>query len=455
MLNVFISYSPADRLLLGKLVNHLSVFYGGEQPTIKCFEDSQIGAGVNEDEVTLEFLHAAHIVLFLVSADFHSDERIQQKIVQVAISRQQRDNCRIVPILLRDFAYQGTHYEPFGMLPRKPESQLITAVDNWENIDNAFVTIVTKLRDLIKEINASNVLRPAPNNPQPVVTPSKDRWHRFFNQIQLKKAGITLLDTVNCNREIPYTQGLLEHFKEAHSKPGNLAYIISACQTQNPESLAKRLIYFYRDTAFTFFFLENAESDEVHFPDLVFGTTPAGTWKNFVNILELKFLPKGIDFEAFMDNPEMVMEKHKRVVITFRIDRIRWNDYAVAEHIAFLLEQLQALPETCQKFTFFFSCTFRSLHVSVDRQNEMRLERLSQLEQGQNGKVKHFQGLEPVAEPDIEDWVDSVVHPDFVVPVMTELQSRKTNRQNPLCDMNTVETMQYAAYTYLRDSKPV
>lgn len=461
MLNVFISYShnKEDRPLLDKLLAHLSHLSQGDAPLIKTWDDSHILPGEDWDDEIRESLAAADIVLLLISADFNNSKYIREVELENAIARDTIGTCRVVPIWLRDCGFADT-YQHLEMLPKTTDDQKLVAVTSWPNQDTAFKVIVNRLRALIEEINTKPTPRLKPPSFPAAQPQSDDPWHQFFTQKGLKKeAEVTRLGTVNCDRIQHYKTDLLPHFKANATSPENLAYLLSACPTQKPESLARRLIYALEEKEFTFFPTEHADSDEVHIPELVFEASEEGTWKNFAAVIEHRFLPKGTNWEAFIKDPEPVMAHHKRVALTFCIARVRWNDYDVADHIAYILSKFQALPPACRKFVFFFTCTFPDLHEAADDDCETCLCSLAELEQAPTAVVRHIQRLKPVKVSDVKGWADGIAQPHQTDLLLGHLQKgipakkRKKYQDEQLLDMDAVETMQYAAYTYLRDQK--
>ena len=461
MLNVFISYSHNndDLPLLDKLLTHLSHLSQGDAPLIKTWDDTDIPPGADWDDEIRENLAMADIVLLLISADFNNSKYIREVELENAIARHEMGTCRVVPIWIRPCGFSDA-YKHLEMLPKTPDDQKLVAVTSWPNQDAAFTTIANRLRALIEEIHSTASPHPAPR-PAPAPQPQFDYpWHRFFSQSALKEeAKISLLDTVNCDRTQHYNTELRTHFKASAANPENLAYLLSACPTQKPESLARRLIYFFGEKEFTFFPTEHADSDEVYTPELVFEASEEGTWKNFAAAIEHRFLPKGTDWTSFVQDPEPIMVNHKRVAFTVHINRKWWNDYDVADHIGYILDKFQALPPTCRKFVFFFVCSFPDLNEAADDHCEDYLCLLAHLEQGGNTTVRHIQKLPPVKIQDVKNWVDSIAQPHQVDTFLSQLQKaipptkRKKYQAEKLLDMDAVETMQYAAYTYLRDQK--
>jgi hypothetical protein len=467
MLKVFISYShnKLDKPLLDALIKHLAPMWQGDDPLIKCWDDSHINAGDDWDEEIMERLYEADIVLLLVSADFNASKYIWEKEMKEAIERHKWGKCKVVPIWLRDCDFKGMPYEQLKleMLPKTPVDGEPVPVTSWENQDEAFRIITGRIRVLIENLKTARTKHAADPSKKAGQPLFKDPWHRFFHQkFKDECKRLPLLQTVNCDRFVPYGNELRDHFNANQDKQENLAYLISACPTQKPESLSRRLIYRQIEDAqpgedpFTFYWADQDGSEEVHFPGLTFGTTEHRTWQNFVRIFEQRFL-SGMDFKQFMDAPETTLANHHRVALTFRVERENWDEYEVAEHTNFIIQKFQELSPSCRKFVFFFIFTFPDLHEGIDNECAYWLSRLSHLENTQHAIARKIQKLEPVKIIDVKNWATGKIQSNHLDALLDQLKQeipgskRDRYAEQKLFDMEQVEAMQYAAYTYFRD----
>src|SRR5215470_3622391 len=96
---VFISYAYQDKKLRDKLETHLTdLKYRG---LITTWSDREIQAGEVETQQINVFLNKAHIILFLVSADFISSPYFYSAEMKLAMERCEQKEVDIIPILLR------------------------------------------------------------------------------------------------------------------------------------------------------------------------------------------------------------------------------------------------------------------------------------------------------------------------------------------------------------------
>ena len=459
-LNVFISCSPADkdRRLLDELLKHLAPLQRGDEPLIKTWDDAHILPGNQWDEEIKQNLRQADIVLLLISADFNNTRYIQEVELTVAIERSKAGACKTVPVYLRSCDYQGMPYEPFGMLPdNRP-------VQEWPDPDAAFTVVVKRLRELVEELRRQKAALP-PRIPVDMVAWS-DPWHPFFRGRPPVK-DLQLLDTVNCDRWDKYP--LLERDFERHKlEPGNLVYFITACNTQKPESLVRRLAYWF-DEDFSLYFRpdEEKKKDELAVLPLEFGKREEVTWGKFWELFKKNILQCDVEFEAFVRDPGPLLSipENTRLLLSFKIDEDDLKQYKGNKHIRYILEQFARLPPAFQKFVFCFVFHFYDVHDSGRQRCEFLLDLLDNMVRPADQEPEwrsglHITSLNAVPVADVTAWLNGRFHykhlPDLTGRLSDNiLPARREAYLRQACyDMDIIEEMQYAAYTYNRD-KPI
>ena len=140
--NIFIAYSQQDHLLLEKLVSHLSVLERSGRADV--WFDGEIEAGAEWEKTKVEALQNADIILLLISADFINSDYCYDVEMQGALQRHEAGTAQVVPILMRDCAWELT---PFAKLKILPTNQKPIANDKLQVSDQA-------LADVVEEINA-------------------------------------------------------------------------------------------------------------------------------------------------------------------------------------------------------------------------------------------------------------------------------------------------------------
>lgn len=139
-MKIFISYSHQDRALFEALALRLrgidDIF-----PDIDAWDDTRIAAGDDWHGEIQAALHAAQVVLLLVSPDFKASRYIRDHELAPALERQSRGECIVVSVILRDTPlWERSDFARLQALPTggKP-------VTSWRPHDKAWTDVVTKL----------------------------------------------------------------------------------------------------------------------------------------------------------------------------------------------------------------------------------------------------------------------------------------------------------------------
>lgn len=150
-LKVFFSYSHKDTEIMNQLAVHLAPLKRLEK--IETWSDKAIQAGDEWDEAIINNLKSSDIVLFLVSADFIASSYIWEKEIPLAMELRNDVNervKRVIPIYLRPFDFSGLNFSDLEMVP-KNDSGHLTAISQWENMDEAFMEVAKSIRKVIEE----------------------------------------------------------------------------------------------------------------------------------------------------------------------------------------------------------------------------------------------------------------------------------------------------------------
>src|SRR5690348_9213034 len=108
---LFYSYAPQDEALLTHLENHLkSLEYTGR---ITGWHRRKVFAGQELATTVDQYLNTAQIILLLISSDFLAAPYCYSNEMKRALERHQRNEARVIPILLRPVLKEGT---PFAKL---------------------------------------------------------------------------------------------------------------------------------------------------------------------------------------------------------------------------------------------------------------------------------------------------------------------------------------------------
>jgi tetratricopeptide (TPR) repeat protein len=142
---VFISYSHRDLALRTELDKHLSNLK--RQNVITSWYDGNIIPGTEWEPEIMKRLKHAQMILLLVSADFLASDFCYSIEMKKAFERHERNQARVIPILLRPTDLKDSPLTKFKMLPTDAK-----AVTRWPTLDDAFEDVVKGIRAAIDDL---------------------------------------------------------------------------------------------------------------------------------------------------------------------------------------------------------------------------------------------------------------------------------------------------------------
>jgi hypothetical protein len=288
----------------------------------------------------------------------------------------------------------------------------------------------------------------------------------LIQKMPLSPLAAAPLFTVNCNRREEYSK-LTSHFKEKESDDRNLFYLLSACDSQKPGSLAKRLIYDFVESHEVLYF-SKPNSPYVEVEDLLLTQQFQEPWKKIWKFFNTYFQKKeNSDFENFIQQKVPWRTGNYRIALTFFIEEIFWNSTDPCRFIQFVIDQLARVPEGQRRFMFFFICDFSSVHCTCLPEQEKYLCNLDELvaqnnASGQSDRaLLHVKLLPPVAEKEVKVWVNAVLdknktkNPGPVLKALCESlededESNQYKNKNEY-DMRRVEEMQLIFHQFAKE----
>lgn len=145
MAKVFFSYSHDDEALRDQLEKHLASLK--HEGTVDSWHDRRILPGENLAETIDSQINSADLVLLLVSASFLSSHYCYSIEMQRALERQEKGECKVVPVILR--ACDWSH-SPLGKMMAVPRDG--KPITSWANPDEAYTDVVQQIRALIQQM---------------------------------------------------------------------------------------------------------------------------------------------------------------------------------------------------------------------------------------------------------------------------------------------------------------
>src|SRR6266849_11032097 len=143
-LEIFCCYARKDQPLLLKLKAHLASLE--REGSLHIWHDRDISPGTEWEEEINKHLNTSHIILLLISPDFMASEYCYSKEMMRAIERHEREEARVIPILLRPVRWQGA---PFSKLQALPDNA--QPVTTWRNRDEALLAVAQGIERAVKE----------------------------------------------------------------------------------------------------------------------------------------------------------------------------------------------------------------------------------------------------------------------------------------------------------------
>ncbi len=157
-LKLFYSYSHKDEELRKELENHLSILK--RQGIVSEWHDRNIEAGDDWAAEIDNNLDEADVILLLVSADFLASEYCYSKEVKRALTRHEKGDVKVIPIILRPVDWQGAPFADLQALPKDAKP-----VTTWPNRDEAFTNVARGIRLVLQKLRQPITARPKPRMP--------------------------------------------------------------------------------------------------------------------------------------------------------------------------------------------------------------------------------------------------------------------------------------------------
>jgi len=143
--SIFISYAHADEELKKELDRHLMALKRSGK--IETWNDRELIAGQEWDEVIKEELNKSDVILLLVSVDFIASQYIWDKELATAMKRHEDGTAHVVPIILKHCLWQEMPFAKLQALPRNA-----TPVTDYGVHDDAFTEVAVSLNKLVNSM---------------------------------------------------------------------------------------------------------------------------------------------------------------------------------------------------------------------------------------------------------------------------------------------------------------
>ena len=141
-LKIFMSYAHEDEAMKTELDKALVMLKKNEK--IETWQDRKIKPGDEWNDLVLQEIKVADIILLLISVDFNNSKYIWEKELAIAMQRHEIDEARVIPIILRSCEW---HDMPYGKLQALPTGSV--PVKKFADPDEAYTDIAKGIRTVV------------------------------------------------------------------------------------------------------------------------------------------------------------------------------------------------------------------------------------------------------------------------------------------------------------------
>ena len=142
-LKVFISYAHEDEAIKNQLDKFLITLKRSNK--IEVWQDRQIMAGEQWDDLIKKELTSADIIILLVSIDFIASDYIWRNELEIAMQRHEAGSARVIPIIARACDWSTM---PFRKLQALPTGGI--PIENANNLDQVYTEISKQIKAVVE-----------------------------------------------------------------------------------------------------------------------------------------------------------------------------------------------------------------------------------------------------------------------------------------------------------------
>lgn len=141
-LNIFLSYAHEDEAMKTQLEKNLIMLKRSDK--INVWQDREILPGMEWDDSIAQELAAAHIILLMISVDFNNSQYIWDKELKIAMERHEKNEARVIPIILRTCEWSEMPYAKLQALPTGARP-----ITSFTNADEAYTDVAKGIRMVV------------------------------------------------------------------------------------------------------------------------------------------------------------------------------------------------------------------------------------------------------------------------------------------------------------------
>ncbi len=150
---VLLCYAQEDERMARQLRQHLSLLERNSY--ISILDYGNIDPGTERDKELKKHLDEAQIILLLISASFLSSDYCYETEMQHAIERHERQEARVIPVILRDCYWKTPPLDKLQPLPDGARP-----VVQWKGQDKGYTNVAEALARIVKQWNSRSLSEP-------------------------------------------------------------------------------------------------------------------------------------------------------------------------------------------------------------------------------------------------------------------------------------------------------
>lgn len=154
---IFYSYALEDTELVERLSKFLRPLQNNNK--INEWHNRMIMPGTAWESEINANLESAHLILFMVSADFLASEYCFGVEVEKALDRLKKGEVKIVPILLKPCLWRESRFSELQIIPRNAH-----AITSWASTEEAFNNVAEEIQKLVSAQPPESVIPVAGQN---------------------------------------------------------------------------------------------------------------------------------------------------------------------------------------------------------------------------------------------------------------------------------------------------
>ncbi len=221
---IFIAYAEKDRPVREALVKHLSNL------NIEIKHEGTIELGLFVGETITQYLQEADIILFLISADFWVNDKLQDIQVKQAIERHENKEVKVIPIITRHCNWKASDFGKLQVLPKRKDEtgEVIPIAKMGEEylVNEALLTEIAKeIQGIVQQLSGEHITQETSNSPR-----------------QTKLRDLVYLHCDRKPQNKKFVPCIEKRIDSDHNKP--FFYLIHGPTEERHESLVKRFTEF-------------------------------------------------------------------------------------------------------------------------------------------------------------------------------------------------------------------